>query len=562
MNKTININLGGFFFHIDETAYQKLKRYLDAIALSLSNDPQGKDEIIADIEARISELLLERITDARQVVNNTDIDDIITIMGQPEDYTDTEDTFTDSSSSKRKTNVRKLFRDGNDKFLGGVASGLSHYFNIDVIWVRIAFIALTFGFGFSPLVYIMLWILLPEAKTTSEKLQMEGEDVNIDNIEKKIRDEFNYFSSKIKDGASELGDKISSADYEKLRNQTKSGLHDFLNTLGKITTAIFNIFGKFIGVLLMLVAAIVLLSLIIGGFSIGSLEFINIGNNITYYPAFFYDSILPKWILILLFLIVIGIPFLILFILGLRIISSSINKLTKTTSLTLLGVWILAVFGLTFTGIEYGTTKAYDGLKVTKSNLPFNSKDTIHLKVVNNDELYYRHNFRRRKSHHIVDFNGKEKSYCNNVKIDVQESDINIPFIEVKKYSEGKNRREANEYAKEILYQFNTTNNEIILNGYFLSSPNNLYKDESVLVTIYIPKGTTIFFTHSSKHFLYQIDNTENIYDKDMINHYFKMGSKGFYCTDCYAYETYIEEKKNNKPPQLKSSDNRAQIEF
>ncbi|CAA0199106.1 PspC domain-containing protein [Tenacibaculum maritimum] len=562
MNKTININLGGFFFHIDETAYQKLKRYLDAIALSLSNDPQGKDEIIADIEARISELLLERITDARQVVNNTDIDDIITIMGQPEDYTDTEDAFTDSSSSKRKTNVRKLFRDGNDKFLGGVASGLSHYFNIDVIWVRIAFIALTFGFGFSPLVYIMLWILLPEAKTTSEKLQMEGEDVNIDNIEKKIRDEFNYFSSKIKDGASELGDKVASADYEKLRNQTKSGLHDFLNTLGKITTAIFNIFGKFIGVLLMLVAAIVLLSLIIGGFSIGSLEFINIGNNITYYPAFFYDSILPKWILILLFLIVIGIPFLILFILGLRIISSSINKLTKTTSLTLLGVWILAVFGLTFTGIEYGTTKAYDGLKVTKSNLPFNSKDTIHLKVVNNDELYYRHNFRRRKSHHIVDFNGKEKSYCNNVKIDVQESDINIPFIEVKKYSEGKNRREANEYAKEILYQFNTTNNEIILNGYFLSSPNNLYKDESVLVTIYIPKGTTIFFTHSSKHFLYQIDNTENIYDKDMINHYFKMGSKGFYCTDCYAYETYIEEKKNNKPPQLKSNDNRAQIEF
>ncbi|MFL0095836.1 PspC domain-containing protein [Tenacibaculum maritimum] len=562
MNKTININLGGFFFHIDETAYQKLKRYLDAIALSLSNDPQGKDEIIADIEARISELLLERITDARQVVNNTDIDDIITIMGQPEDYTDTEDAFTDSSSSKRKTNVRKLFRDGNDKFLGGVASGLSHYFNIDVIWVRIAFIALTFGFGFSPLVYIMLWILLPEAKTTSEKLQMEGEDVNIDNIEKKIRDEFNYFSSKIKDGASELGDKVASADYEKLRNQTKSGLHDFLNTLGKTTTTIFNIFGKFIGVLLMLVAAIVLLSLIIGGFSIGSLEFINIGNNITYYPAFFYDSILPKWILILLFLIVIGIPFLILFIIGLRIISSSINKLTKTTSLTLLGVWILAVFGLTFTGIEYGTTKAYDGLKVTKSNLPFNSKDTIHLKVVNNDELYYRHNFRRRKSHHIVDFNGKEKSYCNNVKIDVQKSDINIPFIEVKKYSEGKNRREANEYAKEILYQFNTTNNEIILNGYFLSSPNNLYKDESVLVTIYIPKGTTIFFTHSSKHFLYQIDNTENIYDKDMINHYFKMGSKGFYCTDCYAYETYIEEKKNNKPPQLKSNDNRAQIEF
>ena len=90
MNKTININLGGFFFHIDERAFEKLRRYLDAISKSLSEDPQGKNEIIADIEARISELLTEKITDERQVVNESDIDDIITIMGQPEDYADTE----------------------------------------------------------------------------------------------------------------------------------------------------------------------------------------------------------------------------------------------------------------------------------------------------------------------------------------------------------------------------------------------------------------------------------------------------------------------------------------
>ena len=73
MNKTININLGGYFFHIDETAYQKLRRYLDAISKSLSDDPQGKNEIIADIEARISELLSEKITEARRVVNEQDI---------------------------------------------------------------------------------------------------------------------------------------------------------------------------------------------------------------------------------------------------------------------------------------------------------------------------------------------------------------------------------------------------------------------------------------------------------------------------------------------------------
>ena len=111
MNKTININLGGFFFHIDEIAFQKLKRYLDAISRSLSDDPQGKEEIIADIEARISELLSERITDVRQVVNEGDIDEIIVIMGQPEDYTEAEETYSDNTyyKSNRTNNSKKLF---------------------------------------------------------------------------------------------------------------------------------------------------------------------------------------------------------------------------------------------------------------------------------------------------------------------------------------------------------------------------------------------------------------------------------------------------------------------
>ena len=99
MNKTININLGGIFFHIDELAYQKLRLYLDAIRRSLSDDPQGRDEILNDIELRIGELLSERIKDVRQVVNENDIDEITKIMGKPEDYLVDED---DKGSSKRK----------------------------------------------------------------------------------------------------------------------------------------------------------------------------------------------------------------------------------------------------------------------------------------------------------------------------------------------------------------------------------------------------------------------------------------------------------------------------
>ena len=106
MNKTININLGGVFFHIDEVAYQKLKGYLDAIRRSLSDDPQGRDEIITDIETRIGELLSDKVKDVRQVVNESDIDEVIEVMGKPEDYMVDDEIFSDdgyTGYSKRRT---------------------------------------------------------------------------------------------------------------------------------------------------------------------------------------------------------------------------------------------------------------------------------------------------------------------------------------------------------------------------------------------------------------------------------------------------------------------------
>ena len=148
MNKTININLGGVFFHIDEIAYQKLKSYLDAIRRSLSDDPKGRDEIITDIESRIGELLSAKVKDVRQVVNQQDIEEVIDVMGKPEDYMVDDEIFNDDSySSYSRKKPRKLYRDGSDRFLGGVSSGMAHYLNIDVIWIRLGWLVAAFGFG-------------------------------------------------------------------------------------------------------------------------------------------------------------------------------------------------------------------------------------------------------------------------------------------------------------------------------------------------------------------------------------------------------------------------------
>ena len=555
MNKTININLGGFFFHIDEIAYQKLRRYLESISKSLSEDSQGKNEIIADIEARISELLSEKITDTRQVVSESDIEDIIVIMGQPEDYTDAEESYSDAnySYSRNKETGKKLFRDGDDKFLGGVASGIAHYFNIDTIWVRLLFLIITVaGIGAGILVYIALWILLPEAKTTAEKLQMEGEAVNIDNIEKKIREEFtnvsesarnaaNNASEKIKDGANDFSEKMGQTFSAKTNKN--NGLQDFLNTLGKIAMVFFKFLGKFIGVLFVVLGAGVILSLIIGGFSVGSFEFLNIDGDFISYPDFFFDATLPQWLLTISLFTLIGIPFIVLLVLGLRMLSSNIKQFTKITSITLLVVWFIALLIIVFTGVEFGATHANYGNSIEKNQLNISKKDTLVIKMKNNDALYYQDNLKRSSRKYEVAVDGKLMLYTNDIRLDVKKSNTGTAYIIIQKESYGRSRIKASKNSEKIQYNFTIINNEIVLDAFFLSDLKNVFKDEEVDITIFIPEATTIYFNNSVKHFLSNVKNEANIYDKDMVNHHFKMTNTVLKCTDCVTASAENETK-------------------
>ena len=140
MNKTVNINLGGMFFHIDEDAYQKLTRYFEAIRRSLSKS-SGQEEIIKDIEMRVSELLNEKQKSEKHVVGLKDVDEVIAVMGQPEDYIIEEETNASGKFNDYSTRAtKKLYRDKEKGMIGGVATGLGHYFGIDAVWLKIMFL--------------------------------------------------------------------------------------------------------------------------------------------------------------------------------------------------------------------------------------------------------------------------------------------------------------------------------------------------------------------------------------------------------------------------------------
>ena len=561
MNKTININLGGIFFHIDEVAYQKLKGYLDAIRRSLSDDPKGRDEIITDIETRIGELLSAKVKDVRQVINEQDIDEVIEVMGKPEDYMVDEEIFNDDSygsySSQRR---KKLYRDGSDRFLGGVSSGMAHYLNIDVIWIRLGWLVAAFGFGFGFIVYPLLWILLPEANTTAEKLEMEGAEVNISNIEKKIRDEISEASTRVKHGIDEVSEKVKNADYKKYGARAKSGSQDFVDTLGKIFVTIFMIIGKFIGVLLIVLAVLTILGMLIGMFTLGSLDFMHddwlFRNSVIY-----NNSGLPVWVLSALIFVLVAIPFFFLFALGLRILSNNTKSIGKTTKLSLLGVWIVALLVAIFFGTRQFMNSAYDGSVINTQELIYSPSDTLEIKMVDNKDISNRRELKRSwRSEIIIDNNSQEKIYSNNIRFNILPSDNETMYVKVRKLSQGKSRKDARDNADLIEFEYELSEEELRINGYFLAQLNNRFSEQKIYVDLFLPENQVVFLDNSTRTFLYDVDNVQNIYDNDMAKHYFKMTREGFYCLDCS--EGIINIENNDDSFNMKIDEEGVRIEI
>ncbi|PXV67456.1 phage shock protein PspC (stress-responsive transcriptional regulator) [Dysgonomonas alginatilytica] len=193
MKETIKASIGGYAFTLDADAYEILKSYLDNLKLHFENKEDGT-EIIADIEARMCELLQMKASKSENIITLEDANSIIGIMGNPVDFEE-EATDTDNNSQPEKpenTTIRKkLYRDKENGVLGGVCAGLAKFFHLDPVIVRVAYaasIALA-GFATDKLAgyllasYFLLWIAMPKARTMAQKLAMSGEDPSIEAIE-------------------------------------------------------------------------------------------------------------------------------------------------------------------------------------------------------------------------------------------------------------------------------------------------------------------------------------------------------------------------------------------
>lgn len=328
MKKTLSMNLNGMVFNIDDDAYQALETYLADIASRFESD-EDKNDIMSDIEARIAELLEERLQRSKEVVTMADVQDVIRIMGQPNQFADVDEPAQPASERKKKRLLR-FYRDPETAVLGGVCGGLAARFGWDVLLVRLALVGITLlsmlvgGGWFFLLAYFLLWIIAPMAVTPSQRLEMQGEDVTVENIKAEFQNCKNYVESDaFKSSARSVGQRLG-------------------RVLGTVLKVVFGVLGA----LMLAVFVFVLFVMVLGFFSVGGA--LSIAGLAGFLPDLL-SSFPAHWeaggMLVLSGLLIVGCPVFALLYALVRGVSGHRSK-SKTTYWVILLLWLAGIFML------------------------------------------------------------------------------------------------------------------------------------------------------------------------------------------------------------------------
>jgi phage shock protein PspC (stress-responsive transcriptional regulator) len=555
MNKTVTINISGIIFHIEEDAFEKLSKYLSTIKGYFSKT-DGGNEIMSDIEARIAEMLQSKTSAVKQVVLMADVDSVIETMGKPEQFA--EGASENSEKEEEEThyttteNVKKrLFRDPDHKAVGGVCSGIAAYFDIDMIWVRLAMFLLVFFGGLSLWVYIILWIVIPEARTTADKLAMRGEKIDINNISKTVKEEAIQFKKRAEKFGSEIRDQhgnVSQNFFDKLGNFIK----DFLILFTKF-------FARIIGLILLIFGVMFMLGLIstVFGFSIvGSNTEANDWINIFFMERSHYTL---GVIGVALFF---GIPFLMMIYGGVKLLFK-IHYRNRWLNISAGVLWLVGLITMLYVGINTGKDFSESG-KVKEPVVLNTTRDTLYLSMAPGKELYEhlgvneedlddydgngnKHNIHHHHSDYVIAKSNDKKFIIGYAQLNILPASGDKFELYVIKKARGADKRAAVERAKAIDYKIITNDSTIQFNEIFTVAANEKFRAQDIEVFLKVPKGKVIFLDKSMANIIYDVENVTNTYDGDMVNRRWIMGPNGLECVDCEGLDMEDQNMENIK---------------
>ena len=550
MKKNISINISGIIFHIEEDGYDLLKGYLDAINKYFSSY-EDSDEIVADIEGRIAEIFLEKLTEDKQVISKEDVEELIQTMGQVADFEamESEDDQTEKFEKEKKTkhkqtrgsqnsgakkwerdtqrqliagvaaglahtmktdpiwirglfvvlffaggiglilypilwiflpgndsipennSIRKLFRDPDDRVLGGVSAGLSKYFNTSTLLFRVLFILFAFS-GFGIATYIVLWIITPKANSLTDKMQMTGEKVTITNIDSTIK----------KQKEEELNPKGENTFTKallfpfRLIGRIFSGLGKALSPIMLFLVAIIRVF---IGAIIALTGVSAMFSIlacagVLLGFYSG--DYFVLDPELVYFPFEVFRNTIPG-IGVLFLMATVFIPFLYVFIAGVTIMAKR-RIMSTSFGWSVLGIWFISVIG-SFALIpnvvrdfrDEGIYRETDQLSIQADTLIISVRDVdYHLP----NSFSIRSSLSYEYSSEFTD-------------LDIRPSNNGEFKVEKRFRARGRNLRVAEENAQKIEYNYEVIDSEITFDSDITFSRKDKFYFQEMAADLYIP---------------------------------------------------------------------------
>jgi phage shock protein PspC (stress-responsive transcriptional regulator) len=557
MKQVININFHGRVIPIEVSAFELLKKYTDSLSRYFAGE-EGKEEIINDIESRIGELFHERLKAGATCITDDDVNAIIKSIGRAEDFEDTETTTgasektTAGTSYSTATGVyKRLFRDENNKVLGGVCSGIAAYFGIDPIIVRIiaviffgvAFVPylilwaivpgaasaelgsarkklyrdsddkiiagvcsglagyfgiktwiprvifliplLSFLFhwnifhihnllhvSFSPgalLIYIILWLVVPEANTTAEKLEMKGEKVDINSIKNSVVGEMKEVKERAQKFAAE--NKHIVGDLGNVAKKTSRSLGDIIVLILKIFA--YCIIGTVAFVLVIVLLAIALAA--IGIFPVLTDFLLTTG----------WQTALA-WGTLLFF---ISVPVIGVITWIIRRFSKA-KRHGKMLNLTFLSLWIIG--WACFIGLlasvhnDFKTMNNMDETTIALNNPTVNK---LELTGIDNAPGYPNRNWFTLEPFATVD---ADTVYLQNIDIHILPSTNDSFNVVIDKLAYGADKHSADVMAAAIKFTIVQKDSLLQLDKGIAITRENKFRDQRIELTVYVPVGKQI----------------------------------------------------------------------
>lgn len=512
MKKTVTINISGSVFHIEEEAYQALSEYLENLAQHFASQKAGQ-EILQDIESRIAEILQSKLQEGKEAITADMVNEVVHRMGNPDDFMDEDDAKSEkeNTGAEPAKTKKRLYRDAENRVLGGVCSGMSAYFNIDPVFLRILFVALIFlGVGVSAIIYLILWVVVPKARTTAQRLEMKGEEATIQNIKKSVQEEM-----------TEVKKSFAENEGSEIINQSKSAGIKVAKGFGRVLAVVFGsifIVAGFFGLIFFLISVAL-------GSTVLHTSISGINPDVDFSGMLgFMVSPGTVSLAILLMVLVVGIPLLAILFVGTKMVFSYKTN-NKAIGLGSFGIWLLAVVSMVALVVgQVGNFSQANSSSTAKSlNIP--SAKTLYVELNNFPEVTDEANTKF-NDFNLIKVNGN-LVLSGHPELKVESTTANDFSIVVNKQARGKNSADVQKNLGSIVYNCTSKDSTLYLDRFFTLENQAKWRKQEVAVTIKIPVGKQVHLGKNLEKLHLNIDNLNSVWGKEMTGKRWEMTADG-----------------------------------